>query len=48
MPYKIIKKSNGRYKLVLKKNNKVLAKDSTLSNVMKQMRAIELNKMKRK
>ena len=41
MPYKIIKKSNGRYKVINKDTGKIHASNSTLKNAEKQIRLME-------
>ena len=41
MPYLIIKKDNGKYALINRENFRTFSKDSTLSNIFKQIRLIQ-------
>jgi uncharacterized protein YegP (UPF0339 family) len=47
MPYNIVKTSNGKYKLVLRANNKVLGIHDSILKAKKQIMAIEANKKKK-
>jgi len=48
MPYKIIKKSNGRYKVINKITGKVHSKDTTLEKAEKQIKLMEYLDSKKK
>jgi len=41
MPFKIVKKSNGRYKVINKITGKVHAKNTTLKKAKSQIKLIE-------
>tara|TARA_Y100000004_G_scaffold104327_1_gene117073 strand:+ start:434 stop:586 length:153 start_codon:yes stop_codon:yes gene_type:complete len=48
MPWKIIKKPNGRYKVKSMESGKIIAKDTTLTNAKKQIRFLGMLEGKKK
>jgi len=48
MPYKIIKKENGKYKVKNIDNGKIVAKDTTMARAKKQIKFLGMIEGKKK